>query len=50
MLLRLLFNVYAEATLREALDSMDEGIKIGAELMETVQFAGNQAKTYNTEE
>ena len=44
-----LFNVYAEAIMREALDSVDDGVKVGGELVKAVRFADDQAMTANTE-
>ena len=39
----LLFNIYAEAMLREALDQVDEGIRVGGHLIKTVRYADDQA-------
>ena len=39
----LLFNIYVEAMLREALDKIDEGIRVGGHLIRTVRYADDQA-------
>jgi len=44
-----LFNVYAEATMKEALDDLKEGICVGVELIQSVRYADDQAMTAYTE-
>ena len=39
----ILVNVYSEAMLRDALNSMNEGIRVGGHLIKTVRFADDQA-------
>ena len=43
MALQQLFNIYAEAMLREALCDVDEGICVGGHLSKSVRFADDQA-------
>ena len=38
----ILVNVYSEAMLRDALNSMNEGIRVGGHLIKTVRFADDQ--------
>jgi len=44
-----LFGVYAEAMMKEALDDLKEGICVGGELVQSVQYADDQAMTANME-
>jgi len=44
-----LFNVYAEAMMKEALDDLKEGICVGGELAQSVRYADDQAMAANTE-
>ena len=39
----MLFDIYAEAMLREALDGIDEGIWVGRYVIRTVRYADDQA-------
>ena len=38
----LLFNIYAEAMMVEAMEGIEEGIKIGGKLLKDVRFADDQ--------
>src|SRR6478736_1054213 len=38
----LLFNIYAEAMMVEAMEGIEEGIKIGGKLIKDVRFADDQ--------
>ena len=38
----ILVNVYSEAMLRDALNSVNEGIRVGGHLIKTVRFADDQ--------
>ena len=38
----LLFNIYAEAMMMEAMEGIEEGIKIGGKLLNDVRFADDQ--------
>jgi len=44
-----LFNVYAEAMMKEALDDFKEGICVGGELVQSVRYADDHAMTANTD-
>ena len=44
----ILVNVYSEAMLRDALNSMNEGIRVGGHLIKTVRFADDQATLANS--
>ena len=44
-----LFNIYAEAVVREALDGVSEGIKFGGKIIKDVRFADDQAMIASTE-
>jgi len=44
-----LFNICAEAMIKEALDDLKEGMCVGGELVQSVQYADDQAMTANTE-
>ena len=46
----LLFNIYAEAMIKEALDEVEEGINVGGKLVKSVRFADDQAMVASTEE
>ena len=41
----LLFSLYAEAVVKEALADVDEGVKVGGELLKDIRFADDQAMT-----
>ena len=45
----ILFNVYAEAMMKEALDDLKEGMCAGDKLVQSVWYADHQAMTANTE-
>jgi hypothetical protein len=45
----LLFSLYAEAMMKEALEDIDEGIKVGGQLVKDVRFADDQAMTASSE-
>ena len=44
-----LFNIYAEAMMKEALHSLEEGVKVGGVLIKAVRFADDQAMAVGTE-
>ena len=39
----ILVNIYSEAMLRDALSGVNEGIRVGGDLIKTVRFADDQA-------
>ena len=43
-----LFNIYAEAMMKEALHSLEEGVKVGGVRIKTVKFADDQAMVAGT--
>ena len=45
----LLFTLYAEAMMIEAMEGMDEGIKVGGKLLQDVRFADDQGMVEDTE-
>jgi len=45
----LLFNIYSEAVMREALEGIDEGIKVGGKLLKDVRFADDEGMVAGTE-
>jgi hypothetical protein len=45
----LLFNIYAEAMMTEAMEGIEEGIKIGGNLLEDVRFADDQGMLAGSE-
>ena len=45
----LLFNIYAEAMMEEALEGIEEGIKIGGILLKDVRFADDQSMVAGSE-
>jgi len=47
--LHLLFSIYAEMMMKEALDDVDEGVKIEGELVKDVKFADDQRMVENSE-
>ena len=49
MLSPLLFNIYAEAKLKEAMEEVCEGVKVGGYLVQAIRFADYQAMTASTE-
>ena len=46
----LLFNLYVEEMMLEAMEGIEEGIKIGGKLLKDVRFADNQAMVASSEE
>ena len=46
----ILFSIYAEAMIKEALEDVDEGMKVGGELLIDVRFADDQAMTANNKQ
>ena len=46
----LIFNIYAEAMIRESLDDLEEGVKVGGMLVKSVRFADDQAMIARSEE
>ena len=45
----LLFNIYAEAMMVEAMEGIEEGIKIGGKLLKDVRFADDQGMVAGSE-
>ena len=45
----LLFSIYAERMMVEALDGVDEGVKLGGSLLKDIRFADNQGMVAETE-
>src|SRR6476469_7431713 len=45
----LLFAMYAEMMMKEALENMEEGIRVGGELIKDVKYADDQGMVNNTE-
>ena len=41
----LLFNIYAKAMMKEAMDEIEEGVKFGGHQIQTARFADDQAMT-----
>jgi hypothetical protein len=46
----LLFSIYAEAMMSEAMEDIDEGVSVGGELIKDVRFADDQAMMACTEQ
>ena len=46
----ILFNIYAEAMMKESLEDLEDGIKVGGELVKTVRFADDKAVVCSTKE
>ena len=44
-----LFNIYAKAMMKEALHSLEKGVKVGGVLIKAVRFADDQAMVAGTE-
>ena len=44
-----LFNIYAEAMMKEALHSLEEGVEVEKALIKAVRFADDQAMVAGTE-
>ena len=45
----ILFNIYAEAMMIEAMEGIEEGIRVGGKLINDVRFADDQGMVANTE-
>src|SRR6476619_67685 len=45
----LLFSIYAEMMMKEALENVGEGIRVGGELIKDVKYADDQGMVANTE-
>ena len=45
----LLFNIYAEAMMEEAMEDLEEGIKVGGNLLQDVRFADDQGMVAGSE-
>ena len=45
----MLFNIYAEAMMTEAMEGIEEGIKVGGKLIQDVRFADDQGMIASTE-
>ena len=45
----LLFSIYAEVMVKEALDGVEEGIKVGGRMVNEDRFADGQGMVANTE-
>src|SRR6476619_5049269 len=46
----LLFSIYAEMMMKEALENVEEGIRVGGGLIKDVKYADDQGMVANTEE
>ena len=46
----ILFNIYAEAMMKESLEYLEEGIKVGGEVVKTIRFADDKAVVCSTKE
>src|SRR6476469_4791858 len=46
----LLFSIYAEMMMKEALENVEKGIRVGGELIKDVKYANDQGMVANTEE
>src|SRR6476619_3121214 len=44
----LLFSIYAEMMMKEALENVEEGIRVGVELIKDVKYADDQGMVDNT--
>ena len=44
-----LFNIFAEAIERETIEDVDQGLKVGGQLLQTIKFADDQAVVADTE-
>src|SRR6478736_1127386 len=44
-----LFSIYAEIMMKEALENVEEGIRVGGELIKDVKYADDQGIVSNTE-
>ena len=45
----ILFNIYAKAMIIEAMEGIEEGIRVGGKLINDVRFADDQGMVANTE-
>ena len=45
----LLYNIYDEAMMREALEEVDQGVKVGGHLIKTIRFADDKAVTASSQ-
>lgn len=45
----LLYNIYDEAMMREALEEVDHGVKVGGQLIKTIRFADDKAVTASSQ-
>ena len=45
----MLFNIYAEVMMSEAMDGIEEGIKVGGKLIQDVRFADDQGMNASTD-
>ena len=45
----LLFSIYVEMMMKEALENVEEGIRVGGELIKDVKYADDQEMVANTE-
>ena len=48
LLLPLVFNIYVEAMMKEAMEKVEEGVRIGGHRIQAVRFADDQAMTAST--
>ena len=46
----LLFNIFAETMMKEAMEGTEEGVKMGGHRIQAIRFADDQAMTANTKE
>ena len=45
----LLFSIYAEMVMKEAMEDVEEGVRVGGELLKDVKFADDQGMVAQTE-
>src|SRR6478609_6472021 len=45
----LLFSIYVEMMMKEALENVEEGVRVGAELVKDVKYVDEQGMVANTE-
>ena len=50
LFISLLFTVYAEAMMMEAMEDIDEGVMVGGKLLKDVRFADDQGMVADSED
>ena len=46
----MLFNIYAEVMVKEAMEAVPDCVRVGSHVIQAVRFADNQAMTTSTED